>query len=657
MAGGDTSKVLEFAGFRLDRARRELAGPDGQAVDLKPKVFDTLCALAERPGQLMDKAALMDAVWPGVVVEENNLNQAISALRKALGDDADRRMIVTVPGRGYQFTPAVTEQYEQSLPSPTAPTPLAPSPTPPDPPAGQQSQPASPRMLGLPRRALILAAILVLAGLVAGFSLLGRFGRPALEPTIAVLPFANLSGNPGQDYLARGFAVEVIEHLSQLDGMEVISRNSSFTFGPDADAREVGRNLHVAHVLSGTVRGEGGRLAIKAELVDAQRGRVIWTQSYESSLTATGLDQVQRRIAAKISGAMSIAFDVDKKMRPSGSGTQSLEAYDLYLQALDQWWYHRNAQLSADLFARAIELDPNYADAWAGRAIAIASSWSTNAIVEARANFASAYGMAQRAIELDPDLSRAQAIFGAISTTQGKWDEADAAIRRALEIARTDMALNHRQMLLLRTGHIAEAHEVMLEIDQVDPLRLIDIGPIFIRASLGRHDELKDILSQEDWANSSSLVRRGFALSARIHAKDPPASVRQGLEAIAQRPERAPAEFASAVLAVFDDREKARAVLRSWYEDEGFQHFLKWDLIPHLAAWYGDTDLVLRVWREEFPVTNVRTAYVWAPAFADARSRPEFKALMREIGLVDYWRVHGWPDKCQPVGADDFECG
>lgn len=646
----DGPKLLEFAGFRLDRGRRLLTGPDGQVIELKPKVFDTLAALAGRPGELVDKSTLMDAVWPDVVVEENNLNQAISALRKALGDDANRRLIVTVPGRGYQLTAEVhASERLQDLPPEAAPTPER----------ARAVELAIARRSALLRRSIVPAGIVVgLLLLVAALGLWGRGEQPvAPEPSIAVLPFTNLGGDADQDYLARGLAVELIENLSQFDGMEVISRNSSFIFGPDADAREVGRNLKVAHVLSGAVQKTNGRLSITVELVDAARGTVIWAQAYDSSLTTSDISATQRQIASKVSGAMSIAFDVDARARPSGSGTQSLEAYEFYLRGLDQWWYHSNAPLSADLFARAIALDPNYADAWAGHAIATASAWSFLSPNEALAIFNSAYVMAKRATELNPDLSVAQSIFGAISTTQGRWTEADTATRRALEISRTEMALNNRQMLLLRTGRIADAYQVMQELEEVDPLQSPrDIGNTFILASLGKHDELKEIIAGEDWSASSDLRRHNLLLMAGIHAGDPVESIRQGLEGIARRPERGPAEFAGAVLSVLEDPGKARSLLRSWYEDESFQHFCKWDLIPHLAAWFGDTGLVLRVWQDELPINNARTAYIWAPAFAEARSRPEFKELVRQIGLVDYWRTHGWADKCSPAGGDDFEC-
>lgn len=503
-----------------------------------------------------------------------------------------------------------------------------------------------------------LAALLVLA--VAGWALWGRTSgaAAALEPTIAVLPFANLTGDPEKDYVARGVAVDIIERLSQLEDVKVISRNSSFKFGPDEDPRKVGQDLNVANILSGTVRQEGGRFIVSADLADARTGAAIWTQPFLRELTADDPYAVQRMVAERVAGAMSIAFDLDA--RPSGTGTRSLEAYDLYLHGLDEWWYKNNRSRSEKLFGQAIELDPNYADAWAARGLSIASEWGGLPPREARTRQDAGYAMAKRAVELAPDNSMAQANFGIISTTQSNWIDAEKATSRALDISRTEIVLNHRQMLLLRTGHIKAAYAFMQELRQLDPLRgPDDLGLVPILLAVGRHDELKEITSRPDWAETDNTIwsRRFFVVMTRINTGDTSASVRQSLEALAKRVDRAPAEFVGEILKVFGDRTKAREVLRSWYEDQTFQHSLKWDLLPLLAAWYGDTDLVLRIWSDELLINTGRTAYIWSPVFAPARARPEFRELVRKLGFVDYWRAYGWPDACRPLGDSDFECG
>lgn len=524
-------------------------------------------------------------------------------------------------------------------------------------------KPSAARRITMPRPLAFLAggvvALAILA--VAGWALWGKPGRAAaLEPTIAVLPFANLTGDEEKDYLARGVAVDIIERLSRLEGVKVISRNSSFKFGADEDPRKVGQDLNVANVLSGTVRQERGRIIVSADLSDAKSGTSIWTNPFSGELSAADPSAIQRLIAERIAGAMSIAFDVGARARPSGSSTGSLEAYDLYLHGLDEWWYKFNRAQSEKLFAQAIELDPEYADAWAGRATATASAWGALPPREARAAEDEAYAMAKRAVQLDPNLSIVQAAFGAISITQTKWIDAETATARALDIGRTEFALNHRQMVLLRTGRIKNAYAVMQELRQVDPLRgPDDLGLVPILLTTGRQAELRQIMSRPDWAetDTTAIGRRFFVVMARINSGDPPASVRQSLEAYAKRLDRAPAEFINAVLKVFDNPAKARAVLRTWYDDQTFQNALKWDLTPVLAAWFGDTELVLRVWQDELPINPARTAYIWTPAFAPARAKPEFKELVQEIGLVDFWRARGWADACRPLGGSDFECG
>ena len=263
--------------------------------------------------------------------------------------------------------------------------------------------------------------------------------------------------------------------------------------------------------------------------------------------------------------------------------------------------------------------------------------------------------MARRAVELDPSLSMAQSIYSALSTTQLKWNDAEVAIRRSLDLARNEFALLHRMNLFVRTGRINAAHDVMLEFQQVDPLRGPGLAAAPILSALGFHDELRKILTAPG-SESHDLGRLEDILMSQINAGDPASAIRETLEIISRQSERLPSEFAKALLAVSNDPLKARTVLRSWYEDQRFQHFSKWDLTPFLAAWYHDDDLVLRVWRDELPTNMLRTKYIWGPAFGRARARPEFKALVQDLGLVEYWRAYGWADRCRPVDNVNFDC-
>jgi len=498
--------------------------------------------------------------------------------------------------------------------------------------------------------ATLVVAVLVLVGIIT------RWGAREQERSIAVLPFASESADSERAYLGRVLSGEIIEILSQLKGMAVIARNSSFTFGPDADAMEVGRKLDVAHVLSGTVREEGQSIHVSATLADARTGRVIWTRSDTTRFTPENVPGLQKEIAERVAGAMSIAFNVPASSRLTGGSTKSLEAYDSYLRGLDYWWYGGPV---VDAFARATQLDPDYAEAWAGQAFSTArDSLFVPSPAKALDQQVAAYAMAERAVKLAPDLSVTQASYGALSTTQGKWRQAEIATLEALAISRGELPLMHRQMMLSRVGRATEAYETLLEQQTTDPL--FDPGPfrrMGVFPAVGRQGELLKLATSQEWFKSDRASNQMWGLMARINARQPPAAIRDSLQALAQQPDRVLAEFATGLLAVIDDFDKAHAFLRAAYDDPAFQHVAKWEIIPFLAAWLGDDDLVLRIWRDELPVNNMRTIYIWGEAFAKARARPEFKLLARDLGLVDYWRAYRWADKCRPLAGDDFECG
>ena len=246
MSGAAANRsVLEFSGFLLDPARRTLTAPGGAALDLKPKVFDTLAALAARAGEVVSKHELMEAVWPGVVVEENNLNQAISALRKALEEGAadGRRLIVTVPGRGYQFAPHVA----------------------------------------------------------------AHAAAPALPPAIAVLPFDDISAEHDQAHLCRGMTDELLAQLRRMKDITIAGGEwVRALMAEDADPRHLGEKLSVTHLLEGSVRRDGARLRVSARLVGTSDGFLVWSEEYDRDLT--DLFDAQQKIAAAVADALRLAL-------------------------------------------------------------------------------------------------------------------------------------------------------------------------------------------------------------------------------------------------------------------------------------------------------------------------------------------------------------
>jgi TolB-like protein len=246
--------VYEFGPFRLDAGQRFLAR-DGELIPLAPKAFDTLLALVARPGEVLAKEDLLKAIWPDTFVEEGNLAQNISLLRKVLGyDPSGQQYIQTVPKRGYRF--------------------VAPR--------------SDPRLSGEPR----------LNGFVTA-------KKPDSSPSVAVLPFANLSDGDGQEYFSDGLAEEIINELGRTAGLKVTARTSAFAFrGKEQDIKKIAEALCVGAILEGSVRKSGSRIPVTARLINANDGYEIWSQCYDRQLK--DVFAVQHEIASSIAASLRI---------------------------------------------------------------------------------------------------------------------------------------------------------------------------------------------------------------------------------------------------------------------------------------------------------------------------------------------------------------
>ena len=283
-------QIFEFGPFQLDVGER-LLRRDGQILALTPKAFETLRVLVENHGRLVGKEDLMKRLWPESFVEESNLAQQIFTLRKALGDNDGNQYIETVPKRGYRFRAPVT------CPTPAA---LAPD----DEPAVVDSVPRKTgRAAGFGW--LILTAALSLI-LYSGWRTSRPVAAPALSKmTLAVLPFENLSGDPDQDYLSDGMTEEMIMQLARLNParLAVIARTSSMHFkASKKTVAQIGQELAADYVLQGSLRREGGRLRISAQLIQVEDQTHVWAENYERDVRdlLAVQDDVARAIASEI---------------------------------------------------------------------------------------------------------------------------------------------------------------------------------------------------------------------------------------------------------------------------------------------------------------------------------------------------------------------
>jgi TolB-like protein/DNA-binding winged helix-turn-helix (wHTH) protein/Tfp pilus assembly protein PilF len=350
---------FEFGGFRLDSAQRRLYAPDGAAIELPSRAFDVLLFMVERPGQLLDKSAILKGVWAGTVVEEGNLSQCVFALRRALGDTAtEHRFITTVPGRGYQFVAAVQVSPAAGPPllplSPSTPTAQA------DPPVPRES---GSRGLWI---ALAVGALLVLSAwwLWPRFSPLAA--TPATGPSsapnsIAVLPFVDLSPAHDMEYFADGIAEELTTSLAKSGRLRVVGRRSAFKFkDTNADAHAIGQQLNVDSILEGSVRKEGGRIRISALLSRTGDGFTLWTETYDRTLDDV-LD-LQGKIAQEVVAALQAVVRGEAKSN-AVLLTRNADAYRAYLRGAFIFRQGVDSETAGacEEFRRATVLDPQFA--------------------------------------------------------------------------------------------------------------------------------------------------------------------------------------------------------------------------------------------------------------------------------------------------------
>ena len=507
---------------------------DGHSAPLGARAFDVLLALDERRDRTVTKNELLDLVWPGLVVEENNLQVQISTLRKLLGQN----VIATIPGQGYRFALQAEEAEPSSLPpmagagyrftrpiesaisasvEPNADaTKAAP---PPSEPMGSRELDAfrtealaadAPAKPGLSRfwaggtrrwSAATLAITVLLLVLGGGFfwrhefetappsaaspsfattaadsrpSMASPANMPPNRPSLAVLPFDSLGGSSENSYFADGMTDDIITDLSKLSGILVVARNSSSTYkGKSVTVQQVAKELGVRYVLEGSVRREGDTVRINAQLVDALGGQHLWAERYDGSIR--DVFALQDKVIGQIVAALALNLTQDEQTRVGLVETRNPQAYDAVLRG---WAHYRQGsedetKKAIALFEQAIVLDPEYARAHAAVA---AASWrivQSYWEVTTQGGYQRSFDRMQAA--LAKAMQRPNALVYAVSaevlSRQGRYAEAFTEIGRAMALAPNDPD-NYlsKARILNATGRAAEAEESVRWAMRLDPL-------------------------------------------------------------------------------------------------------------------------------------------------------------------------------------------
>lgn len=498
------------------------------------------------------------------------------------------------------------------------------------------------------------ALLLATAGLYWGLNRPGAATTHSAETaSLAVLPFVDLSPEKDQEYFSDGLAEELLNALAQIKDLRVAGRTSSFSFkGRNEDLREIGRKLGVSNILEGSVRKSGSQLRITAQLISAADGTHKWSKSYDRELS--DVFKVQEEIAMAVSEALSVTLDVGEMSRANG-GTTNVDAYDRFLQAQALWY--RGGQIpqfrhASQLFREALELDPDFARAWYG----LHRSREQEVVLGADPREAGPemQNCVARLMELSPGAWWTQSILTANFIRRRQWAEADATITAAMSTSpRTEVSLSYG-LFLQRVGRGREAVDYIRRAVDAEPLsRQMSLSLQYALAQAGRLDE-----SRAEYLRGKGL--EGSAILAdvlemwQMWAANP--SDKAAIEAQMRAVYSTTPLFAATGVTPenWDDRPAAVAALRRAFEVERRPGIL----YAAMADFFGQPDIVLRSLRANLVDRNAPQLFsLWLWNSSGWRSDPEFRNILRDLGLVDYYRSSGkWPDFCRPKGADDFEC-
>lgn len=466
--------VYGFGPYVLDRPRRLLTR-DGNAVALTPKAFDLLTVLVENEGRLVSKETLMGTLWPDTIVEESNLTFQVSALRKALGGD---RYVVTVPGRGYQFTGAVERMSEMVVEQ-----------------EERTTITVSDERRTLPWLAIGIAAAVAVA-IVSAVLLIRR--PPPAEPgvrSIAVLPFRPIVAAQRDESLELGMADTLITRLSHIPTLIVRPTSAVRRYSKlDQDPLAAGRELRVDTVLDGSIQRAGNRVRVTVRLLRTSDGKPLWSTQFDQSVN--DLFAVQDRVADGVAESIAPSLSGREKQLLTKKHTTDLVAYELYAQGL--YWLERDPPRGREYFQRAVTRDENFGAAWAG----IAETWlfrGRYSDAPPHEFFVNARTAAEKAIAIDPELADAHAALAAIySDYDWRWDDAEREYLRALEL-NPNNASAHKGYALLslirrKFDPALEHSRLALELDPLAPGMSINRG-LVLRMS-GRAAEAIRVLQE-----------------------------------------------------------------------------------------------------------------------------------------------------------------
>jgi TolB-like protein/DNA-binding winged helix-turn-helix (wHTH) protein len=677
--------------FTLKPFRQLLDG--GVPMPIGRKALDLLSLLAKAEGALVTKDELMAAIWPKSIVEENVIHVHIAALRKALGKDAV--LLSTVHGLGYRLTAlpatsfadlksespearraaevAIAHAGEKQAANPERDVPPDEAKQADNAAGGTRPAPAPAQGWKIPLAALA-AALIVAVAMVSHWRISSGAGvvstavprqaapaAPAVNPapiTIAVLPFDNLSGDAPQQFFADGLTEEISASLAKVPGLVLIARASAFQFRGDKDVRHVGSVLGARFVIEGAVRRSQNRVRITAQLIRTDSGVSVWSENYERELTDVFV--IQENIATAIAEALKAPLGLPPGARQLSNRSIDPQSYEQFLRAKPLVRARLTGVPQAiKILDVLVKRNPDYAPAWA----LLASCYSMLPVFLSPYNVSERHRRirtfwpraelaANRAMLLDPDLPDAYSSLARLEMVRGRLIASQDLLSKALALDPNNPdTLGLQVNLFSNVGWQKKAAAMgqrLLALDPYMPTWKQDTAEVFWEN--GQSDMaiemLKSLINRQSGATSLAMM---YASVGRY------ADAADVLETARKVPNSHSPEWPSMFRLAEDLLRQAPANVNLPPPPP------RLDRVGFAYLYVGASEHALDTYEDTLKSGLVggqggQFGFLWHASYAPVRKTERFKMFVRKAGFVDYWRQYGWPDRCRPIGADDFVC-
>lgn len=641
--------VIDFAGRRLLRG--------GAEQPLEPKAFAVLSLLARAPGQVFTRDDILDAVWGHRHITPGVLNRVVTLLRHALGEDAQHpRLLHTLHGTGYRFDLPAQEAIATSAPPPERRV----QPDRRDPAIDYAS--AIPAPDSKRRRWLISLFVLTLLAVAAlvwwrsnppspPVAPPATKAAPTSIPTLVVMPLKAIGNDDTGRQLADGLGEELIGTLAQIDGLRVIARESTVIAAAEStDPAQLTQRLGITHALEGSLQQAGQRLRVRLRLIEARSGRAMWAKDFDRD--ATEVLTLQREIAQAVASSLTLKMGLAAGPVAKSGDAEFLRRY-LAAQALlrsRQGAVDRTVEPAEAEFRALIRERPDDARAHAG----LASALGTRAYRRPHlADALRAEAMQEAAItqRLDPSLPEPYFLQGTAACRDNRWESCLALLAKTTALAPNFYPARYQQtMTMAQLGYLQQAEAIAREDvarDPINPGKRFTLGRIL--DTLGRHEDARAQFERSDifttygrWFNA--VWRKDYAAAARIAAQDFDNDALHDTEA-----GRLKASYVASSRALVDPAywPQAEAEMRKFEAETGLLNFNR-VLMPDAADHAAELIQKLDVLRERS--YSSWDLLLWTKDLAYLRRDPAFQDYLRDNGILDYWKKHGFPEQCRPQG-------